>query len=215
MTLSAAQENVSASLADTATKTAEERSSAKPAASAAVTNPANAAAHATNSPVPQANAAASFTKTGDVGQADRVRFVERVQQAFQSMGAQGGTVRLKLSPPELGSMRLEISIHNGAITARAETETTAARNLLLDNLPMLRERLAQQDIKVQQFDVDVMDPSAGGMSDQASYSSGFFSGQSNSRGSQAVAAPVGDDAATAVTGASVSPGTGNQLNVIV
>ena len=38
------------------------------------------------------------------------------------------------------------------MTARAETETTAAKNLLLDNLPALRERLAQQDIKIQQFE---------------------------------------------------------------
>ena len=61
-------------------------------------------------------------------------------------------MRLKLSPPELGSMRLEITVRNGALTARAETETSAARNVLLDNLPALRERLAQHDIKVQQFE---------------------------------------------------------------
>ena len=59
-------------------------------------------------------------------------------------------------------MRLEITVRNGVLTARAETETPAARNLLLDNLPALRERLAQQDIKVQQFDVDLMDSSRRG-----------------------------------------------------
>ena len=58
------------------------------------------------------------------------------EQAFQSMSDRGGTVRLKLSPPELGSMRLEITVRNGALTARArDGNARAARNMLLDNLP--------------------------------------------------------------------------------
>ena len=78
----------------------------------------------------------------------------------------GGSVRLRLSPPELGSLRIEITVRHGEMTARLETETTAAQNLLLDNLPALRDRLAQQDIKIQQFDVDLMDRSFGGSPDQ-------------------------------------------------
>ena len=54
------------------------------------------------------------------------------------------------------------------MTARVEAETPAARNILLDNLPALRDRLAQQDIKVQRFNVDLMDRSGSGMSNQSS-----------------------------------------------
>jgi flagellar hook-length control protein FliK len=75
---------------------------------------------------------------------------------------------LRLSPPELGSLHIEINVSNGEMTARVQAETPAARNVLLDNLPALRERLAQHDIKVQRFDVDLMDRSAGGMSNQSS-----------------------------------------------
>lgn len=114
------------------------------------------------------DAAAHGPKTADVtlSQADRVRFVQRVEQAFQSVGDQGGSVRLRLSPPELGSLRIEISVNKGQMNARVETETPAARNVLLDNLPALRERLAQHDINVQRFDVDLMDRSMGGSAGQ-------------------------------------------------
>jgi flagellar hook-length control protein FliK len=90
-------------------------------------------------------------------EAERVRFVQRVARAFHSVGDEGGEVRLRLSPPELGSLRLELSVRDGVMSARLEAETAAARNLLLDNLPVLRERLAEQNVKVEQFDVDVRD----------------------------------------------------------
>ena len=48
------------------------------------------------------------------------------------------------------------------MTARVELETSTARSLLLDNLPALRERLGQYDIKIERFDVDLTDRSAGG-----------------------------------------------------
>jgi len=75
---------------------------------------------------------------------------------------------LRLSPPELGSLRLEINISNGEMTARVQAETPAARNVLLEQPAALRERLAQHDIKVQRFDVDLMDRSGGGTSNQSS-----------------------------------------------
>ncbi len=53
------------------------------------------------------------------------------------------------------------------MTARVEADTPSARNLLLDNLPALRERLAAHDIKVQRFDVDLMDRSGGGLAQQS------------------------------------------------
>jgi len=88
---------------------------------------------------------------------ERVRFVQRVARAFHSIGDEGGEVRLRLSPPELGSLRLELTVREGVLTARLETETATARSLLLDNLPTLRDRLAEQNIKVERFDVDVRD----------------------------------------------------------
>jgi flagellar hook-length control protein FliK len=85
----------------------------------------------------------------------RVRLVQRVARAFQTLGESGGEVRLRLSPPSLGSIKLEVTLQAGAMAARIETETATARAMLVDSLPALRERLAMHDIKVSRFDVEV------------------------------------------------------------
>ncbi len=97
-------------------------------------------------------------------EADRARFVQRVTRAIHSATENGGPIRLRLSPPELGSLRLEIQIVDGQMSARIEAETPAARQALLDNLTVLRERLEQQDIKVTRFDVDLFDGAGGNLS---------------------------------------------------
>ncbi len=100
--------------------------------------------------------------TSGTSEVDRVRFVQRVARAFQAADEDGGQIKLRLSPPELGSMKIEITMHGGTMTAHVETETSAARNMLLDNLPALRQRLADQNIKIEKFDIDLRDQSGGG-----------------------------------------------------
>jgi len=117
---------------------------------------------------PQPSPAAEQPAAPAAEQVDRVRFVQRVAGAFEAAGDRGGSIRLRLHPPELGSLRLELTVRNGMMRARLEAETPAARNLLLDNLPALRERLAGQQIKVEQFDVDLADHGARGSGQQAS-----------------------------------------------
>ncbi len=101
----------------------------------------------------RADSAASQAET--TTPVDRVRFVQRVGNALRTANQQEGHVQLRLSPPELGSLRIEITVRQGILTAKLETETVAARTVLLDNLPALRERLAEQDIRIEQFDVEV------------------------------------------------------------
>ncbi|MBM4004084.1 MAG: flagellar hook-length control protein FliK [Planctomycetes bacterium] len=45
----------------------------------------------------------------------------------------------------------------GQLAARMEAESAATRDLLIENLPLLRDRLAEQGIQVQRFEVDLMD----------------------------------------------------------
>ena len=135
--------------------------------------PADKAADPLNA-LQRAGSSASKTTASQQGGSDEsgsnlsgVRFVQRVEQAFAAMSDRGGAVRIKLSPPELGSLSVEISVDNGVMKAHVETETKEAKNLLLENLPALRDRLAQQNIKIQKFDVDLRDPSSGGTSQQS------------------------------------------------
>lgn len=91
---------------------------------------------------------------------DPARFVSRVARAFdlaQERG--GGPIEIRLSPPELGSLQVKIELKEGVLSAALEAETPAARQILLDNLPALRDRLEQQQIRIDKFDVDVRDDS--------------------------------------------------------
>ncbi len=103
----------------------------------------------------------SGSTSQSVHSADRLRFVQRVMHALQAAEARGTAVRLRLSPPDLGSLRLELTMRKDALVARLEVETAAARALLLDNLQQLRERLAAQEIKIERFEVDFVNHRAG------------------------------------------------------
>jgi flagellar hook-length control protein FliK len=143
-----------------------------------------------------------------------VRFVQRVERAFAAMSDGGGTVRLRLNPPELGSVHMEISVNKGVMKARLEAETKEAKNLLLENLPALRDRLAQQNIKIQKFDVDLRDPSSGGMSQQTANQAQTGSGEGGYRAPRQQTLENGG-AATTTTEAQRLSNHNGQLNVIV
>ena len=111
----------------------------------------------------QFNGGPDAAANGSFGELDRTRFIQRVARAFQAATDNGGQIKLRLSPPELGSLQLNITLKDGAMSAHIQAETPAAQNLLLNNLPDLRDRLAQQDVHIERFDVDLMDGSTGGM----------------------------------------------------
>jgi flagellar hook-length control protein FliK len=87
---------------------------------------------------------------------DSTRLLHRVARAFHVAQQRGGDIKLRLNPPELGSLRLELRIDEGVMTARMETETSTARAAIMDSLPALRERLIEQGIRIERFDVDLM-----------------------------------------------------------
>lgn len=162
------------------------------------------------------SAAAKAAQGPDTSSADfRAKFIERVEKAFEAMGERTGSLKLRLSPPELGSLKLEVSVQKGELKARIEAETPTARSLLLDNLPALREKLAEQNINIKQFDVDLTDRQPGGMSQQTfgqansdSQRGNRFSPRANLSES---AAPVSASAPSTARRA----GMGDGLNVIV
>jgi flagellar hook-length control protein FliK len=165
----------------------------------------------------QASAAATQgPQTADPAPVDRARFVQRVEQAVQSMGDQAGSLRLRLSPPELGSLRITLSVRQGELNARLEVETSSARNLLLDHLGELRDRLAQQNIKIQQFDVDVADRRPGGMGGQAGQFEQYSQSHTGQGGGRwAAPASQSGDVPSPADSAAPQPLGGSQLNVVV
>lgn len=99
--------------------------------------------------------------TEDTPHVDPARFVSRVARAIHTANERGGTLQLRLAPPELGSLRIELSVKDGVMSAALEADSAAARKLLLDHLPVLRDRLAEQNIRVERFDVDVRPDNSG------------------------------------------------------
>jgi flagellar hook-length control protein FliK len=94
-------------------------------------------------------------ETPEAPQVDAARFIGRVAKAFHTAQERGGTLQLRLSPPELGALKLQLTVKDGVLSATLETERPDTRQLLLEHLPALRDRLAEQNIRVERFDVDV------------------------------------------------------------
>lgn len=126
---------------------------------------APAAAFARMSRSNSTGASPSTNGASDGLQVDPSRFIGRVAKAFHTAQDRGGTLQLRLSPPELGALRIELNVKDGVMSASLQTENANARKLLLDHLPALRDRLAEQNIRVDRFEVDVRRDGAGGQAD--------------------------------------------------
>ena len=127
-------------------------------------------------------------------------------------------MRLRLSPPELGSLKVEVSVRNGTMTARLETENNTTRSLLLDNLPALREQLAGQNIKIHTFDVDLkQDGTGNGSANPSPDFSGACQGSARSQNNPRLGASRNNDAGSAapITNAALGPLGNGQINIVV
>lgn len=178
--------------------------------------------HAAEPPQPVAHrdfglGRSSTTETApSLSQTDRLRLVQRVARAVQTAQERGGDLNLRLSPPELGSLRLQVRLTDGALSARIETDNPAAKQVLVDNLPGLRERLAEQNIRVERFDVDLSNSGGGGtsqMPQQRFDDAGDRGGRTGSE--RAATARVGTVAESAADRTSATMTDDGRLNVVV
>lgn len=146
---------------------------------------------------------------------DAARFLQRVTKAFESARERDGEIRLRLSPPELGALRVEVNMSEHGLAARVEVETNDARTILLENLPALRERLAEQGLRLEKFDVELSQR-------EPEQQGGNFPEQPRDRQSQPegrnLRSPIMRPSTAAATPTEITPSTGwqdRQLNVIV
>lgn len=143
---------------------------------------------------------------------DATRLLTRVARAFTAAQERDGEIRLRLSPPELGSLRLDVRVQDGVLVARLQTETDAARTAIVENLPALRDRLSEQGVRIERFDVDLMQRQPGGMPDQP----GGRQQDLPPAPISLLAPPRRQSEAPAVTGPTLSAiGSADGLNVVV
>ena len=69
----------------------------------------------------------------------------------------GGTARIQLEPPQLGELKLRLTITNDSIRLSVLTEKPVVAELFTRHLPELRQALELQGLQVERADVDVRD----------------------------------------------------------
>lgn len=113
-------------------------------------------------------AAAKPATNGREDAISRVRLVQRVSRAFQGLGAEGGRVRLRLAPDELGSVQVDMKVVRNTVDAKVIAQSEAAGAALREHLPELRSRLESFGLNVESLEVEVDGESAGFDSRQSS-----------------------------------------------
>jgi flagellar hook-length control protein FliK len=71
----------------------------------------------------------------------------------------GGTMNLRLDPPDLGQLRIQMTVTRGVVTAEFHPTTPQAHDLLERNLAALRSTLEGQGLTVERLNVHVAAPS--------------------------------------------------------
>jgi len=105
---------------------------------------------------PTADVAKSSKAAGanQLSAVQRAKLVQRVSRSFQHLGPDGGQIRMRLAPVELGSVRLDLRVQESRLRARMVTETEAASQVLREHLPQLRSSLESQGIRVESIEIE-------------------------------------------------------------
>lgn len=103
---------------------------------------------------PRAAPDAQPNKNNAAETVSRVKLIQRVSKAFQHLGPEGGVVRLRLAPAEMGAVRVEMRIDQRKVQARVVAETEAASAALREHLPDLRARLESFGMQVEKLEIE-------------------------------------------------------------
>ena len=101
------------------------------------------------------------------------RVLQRVLKGLDQLSDKGGQVRLRLHPPELGSLQVTIRIDAQQVSALIEVEHSASREALLNSLPQLQSSLADKGLNVSHLEVQVVEPSQWSQGNNFGFASSF------------------------------------------
>lgn len=160
---------------------AEAASAAKPAATAASTgSPAAVDASTSSAPTqltariatPSATPAAGPQAAADNSAAGDPN-VARVSRGLTTAIAQrGGSVTLRLTPVDMGTVRIQMQMTGTTLSASFHAESASAQTLLSQQLSSLRQSLEGQGLQVERLTVQSMQAAAGQQSQAGSNAGG-------------------------------------------
>jgi flagellar hook-length control protein FliK len=81
--------------------------------------------------------------------------IDRVTNSLRAGFDNGGQLRMRLEPPAIGKVQVEVAAGNSGVTARLEVQSSAARQTLLDNISLLHTAITQTGASVNRIEVVV------------------------------------------------------------
>ncbi len=93
---------------------------------------------------------------GPDAQLNAARLVRGLQNVVQQ---NGGSLTLRLTPPEMGTVRIQMQIQHASVNAQFHTETEVARSLIQQQLAQLRQSLENHGLVVERITVQPMQSS--------------------------------------------------------
>jgi len=83
-------------------------------------------------------------------------FADKILQNAQLIRKNGNSeMKVRLIPPHLGKMTLNLKVEDSRLIARIQVETVEAKSMIQDNLSQLRDVMTDRGMEIQSFDVDV------------------------------------------------------------
>jgi flagellar hook-length control protein FliK len=128
---------------------------AKDQASDSLSNPLANSAPAPSRPH-STTATTNTAAVGKITNQQAQQLVDRVSNALHQSAQSGQSLKVRLSPPELGVLQIEVMQRDGVLSARLEAQTASAHQTLVDNLSSLREALAQSGTVVERIEVQIV-----------------------------------------------------------
>lgn len=102
------------------------------------------------------------TGSSALSQFQQNKLVQRVLKGLEQLSTGGGQVKLRLHPPELGTLQMTLKIEANVMSAHLEVENSLAKDALLNNLQTLRDKLNEQGMSIDRFEVEVRTDSQSG-----------------------------------------------------
>jgi hypothetical protein len=134
-----------------------------------------------NSPAVERNSGPSLEATSSRG--DRAEpepaetLVDRMGTKVMQAANGGKVMRMRLHPPELGVLQIEVTSTEGTVTARLDVENARAHRAILDNLPHLHDMLNRTGSQIDRIELNILESQAG--LESHSNHSGDFSSDRN------------------------------------
>lgn len=138
-----------------------------PQTEAASDGPKQHSAQLIQAPTPTTNvrsaSAASVTSylpPDRVDESQVERWANRIGESIVQAANGGQVLRMRLHPPELGLLQIEVTRAQGLVTARLDMENAQAHRAILENLPQLHEMLSRSHTPIDRIELNILESRA-------------------------------------------------------